>query len=63
MKKSITVNPKPRGRPATGKDPLLAARFPNEAIAQIDEWASAENVSRSEALRRLVQLGLKVRAT
>ena len=59
MSKSITVNPKPRGRPPTGKDPLLAARFPKEAVSQIDAWAKANDTTRSEAIRRLVEIGLK----
>ena len=48
-----------RGRPPTGVDPLVGARFPKEDIAKIDAWAKVEKVSRSEAIRRLVELGLK----
>jgi hypothetical protein len=59
MTKSITDNPKPRGRPATGKDPLLAARFPKDKMALIDAWAKSNDTTRSEAIRRLVELGLK----
>ena len=58
MKKSIKVRPK-RGRPATGKDPLISARFPEELTTAIDAWATANDTSRSEAIRRLVELGLK----
>ena len=58
MKKSITVRPK-RGRPATGKDPLISARFPEVLTAQIDAFATIREISRSEAIRRLVELGLK----
>jgi hypothetical protein len=47
-----------RGRPATGVDPLVGARFPKESIAQIDAWAKANETTRSEAIRRLVELGL-----
>jgi Arc/MetJ-type ribon-helix-helix transcriptional regulator len=61
MKKSITVRPK-RGRPATGKDPLISARFPEELTAQIDNFAKIRELSRSEAIRRLVELGLKTKA-
>jgi hypothetical protein len=59
MKKSISVKPKRVGRPPTGKDPIVGARFPKEAISQIDAWANANNTSRSEAIRRLVELGLR----
>jgi hypothetical protein len=59
MTKSIAVRPKKRGRPATGKDPLVNARMPLSLIKSIDGWA-AKNTdgSRSEAIRRLVELGL-----
>lgn len=59
MKKSISVKPKRVGRPPTGKDPLVGARFPEEAIALIDAWAKANTTTRSDAIRRLVELGLK----
>jgi len=58
MNKSIKVRPK-RGRPATGKDPLISARIPDELTAQIDAWAKENETSRSDAIRRLVELGLK----
>jgi Arc/MetJ-type ribon-helix-helix transcriptional regulator len=59
MKKSIKVAPKKRrGRPATGKDPHIAARMPQDLIAQIEAWAAANDTSRSEAFRTLVELGL-----
>jgi hypothetical protein len=61
MKKPISVKPKRIGRPPTGKDPIVGARFPKEAIAQIDVWAKANNTTRSDAIRRLVEVGLKAR--
>jgi hypothetical protein len=62
MKKSIKVAPKKRrGRPATGKDPHIAARMPSELIADVEAWAVANNATRSEAIRRLVELGLKTK--
>jgi hypothetical protein len=63
MKKSIKVHPKKkRGRPATGKDPLISARVPPEVVASIEAWGVAKGVTRSEAIRRLVELGLTVKA-
>ena len=59
--KSIKVKPKRRGRgrPATGKDPLVGVRLPPQIITQIDTWAKREGVaSRSEAIRRLVDQSL-----
>jgi len=63
MKPSITVKQKKRGRPATGVDPLVGVRFPQGAIDAIDAWAAkaGDDVSRSEAIRRLVDLGLKAK--
>jgi hypothetical protein len=62
MKKSIKVQRKKRGRPATGKDPLLTVRAPKAIIQAIEDWAAKNAVTRSEAVRRLVELGLTVRA-
>ena len=62
MKKSIKVVPKKRGRPATGKDPLLTVRAPAELIAAIDAWAAKERLARSEAVRQLIEAGLKRKA-
>ena len=62
MIRSIKVTPKKaRGRPATGKDPHVTARMPNEMIVQVEAWATANETSRSEAIRRLVELGLRIK--
>jgi hypothetical protein len=59
MKKSIKVTPKKRrGRPATGRDPHVTSRMPQPLIDQVEAWASANDATRSEAFRRLVELGL-----
>ena len=64
MKSTInTVNVKRRGRPATGQDPVSAVRLPSDLTEQIDTWAGKHGAdSRSEAIRRLVELGLKAKA-
>jgi hypothetical protein len=63
MRKSIKVHlKKRRGRPATGKDPLVSARLAQELIDSVEAWASSNRASRSEAIRRLVELGLKTQA-
>jgi Arc/MetJ-type ribon-helix-helix transcriptional regulator len=48
------------GRPATGQIPARSIRLSNELRARIDAWAArqADKPSRSEAIRRLVELGL-----
>jgi hypothetical protein len=67
MKKEI---PKSRGgsrpgagRPATGKDPVRAIRLSDEFLEKVDGWAAkqADEPARSEAIRRLVELGLTVK--
>ncbi|WP_428665078.1 ribbon-helix-helix domain-containing protein [Reyranella sp.] len=58
MAGSIQAQPKKRGRPATGKDPLLTVRAPAQLIEAIDAWATKEGFGRSEAVRRLIELGL-----
>ena len=47
------------GRPATGQDPHFTARLPQEMVDAIEAWATAKGINRSEAVRRLVDLGLK----
>ena len=63
MKKASAVAPKMRGRPAVkgGRDPHIAARMPPALIAAVDAWAEANETSRSDAFRRLVELGLKAK--
>jgi hypothetical protein len=60
MPRSIPVLRKRRGRPPTGQDPVTAVRLPLALKSQIDDWAKRQpdNPSRSEAIRRLVQLAL-----
>jgi hypothetical protein len=65
MAKSIKDIPKKRGRPATGKDPMIGARFPPALTDAVDVWAAKVDggISRAEAIRRLVELGLKTKNT
>ena len=50
---------KPRmGRPPTGIRPFTGARFSKETLNAIDRYAKANQVSRSEAIRRLVEKAL-----
>jgi hypothetical protein len=64
MAKSITAKPKKkrRGRPATGRDPMIGLRAGKELTAAIDAWAERHAVKgRSEAMRLLIELGLKAK--
>jgi ribosome-binding protein aMBF1 (putative translation factor) len=56
------VIPKKPGRPATGRDPVFALRLPNTLRSAIEGWANRQKdkPSRSEAIRRLIELNLKV---
>jgi hypothetical protein len=62
-KKSVGGRRPGSGRPATGKDPVRTMRLSDEFIAKVDAWASAQDdePSRSEAIRRLVEIGLKAK--
>jgi hypothetical protein len=65
MGKSNKVIPKKkRGRPATGKDPVTALRLSPALTDAIEGWAARQHdePNRSEAIRRLVELGLKAKA-
>ena len=62
MAKSNQVVPKKRrGRPATGRDPVTAIRLSQDMRGAVDKWAAKQDDApgRSEAIRRLVELGLK----
>src|SRR5438132_4708837 len=65
MKKSISVNKKSRGRPKKkgGVYPVTAVRLAPALGAEVDKWAGAQTdaPTRSEAIRRLVELGLSVK--
>jgi len=52
-------NPKKRGRPATGRDPMLGFRSPGELTEQIDAYAEENGLPRAAAIRKLVETGLK----
>lgn len=68
MKKALTKNhggPRPgSGRPATGKDPVTAIRLSSELRATVEAWAEMQEkkTSRSEAIRRLVEIGLRTKS-
>jgi hypothetical protein len=65
MKKSISVNKKSRGRPKKkgGVYPVTAVRLPPSLCSDVGKWADSQEgtPTRSEAIRRLVELGLTVK--
>jgi hypothetical protein len=54
---------KRRGRPATGNAPSRTFRLTDEFMGKVDAWAGRQDDTpgRSEAIRRLVELGLTVK--
>jgi hypothetical protein len=58
--RSVTVRKKKRGPPAAAKGTLIGLRLEPGALARVDRWAASQqdDPSRSEAIRRLVELGL-----
>jgi hypothetical protein len=52
------------GRRATGNAPSRTFRLTDEFMANVDAWSAAQDdePSRSEAIRRLVELGLKTKS-
>ena len=65
MGKSIRVTTKKRrGRPATtGKGTQIGERWHPPEIAAIDKWIASqgEEITRGQAIRRLVEIGLKAK--
>jgi hypothetical protein len=51
------------GRKPTGTDPARTIRLSDEFLANVDAWAAQQpdEPGRSEAIRRLVELGLKAK--
>jgi hypothetical protein len=64
MKKSVSVRKKSRRRPKKARrldpaSPVNPVRFSKRLTAQIDKWAESHAIGGSEAIRRLVVIGLK----
>jgi cytochrome c553 len=49
------------GRRPTGHNPSRTFRLSDEFMADLAAWAAANQVTRSEAIRRLVEIGLRVK--
>jgi hypothetical protein len=60
MVRKIKANLK-SGRPPTGRDPAITVRVPKEVLDNVAAWAAkqSDELNRSQAIRRLVELGLK----
>jgi hypothetical protein len=62
-RKEKMVAKKKRGRPATGRGEQIQVRLHPDLMKQLDQWRSRDPdvPNRPEAIRRLMQLGLKFR--
>jgi hypothetical protein len=62
MKRSIKDYPqKRRGRPATGKDPMVGVRMSDDLQEQIRKWSAKQDDDPplATAIGRLVEIGLR----
>jgi hypothetical protein len=64
MKKKTPISKKRRGPAPTGVGKAQLVRIHDKQLAEIDAWAGNQegSLSRPEAIRRLVELGLKAKA-
>lgn len=64
MEKKTVIPQKRRGPPATGKGEPVVVRMQPPQLRALDEWIGKQSPpypSRPEAVRRLVELGLKAK--
>jgi hypothetical protein len=65
MAKSINASAKRRGRPVTtGTGTTIGVRMLDDPLAALDAWIAKQKepeLTRPEAVRRLVELGLKAK--
>ncbi len=63
MAKQETVHPRKRGPAPTGKGTPIQVRLQPEMLTALDRWIDDREteLTRPEAIRRLVELGLKER--
>jgi hypothetical protein len=50
-----------RGNSPPERDPSALTRMPAALMAEVEAWATANDATRSDAIRRLVELGLTAR--
>jgi hypothetical protein len=47
-------------RRRTGLDPISAVKMPEQLTHAVDAWAEAHHLTRSDAICKLIELGLKI---
>lgn len=62
-KKTVGGSRPGAGRPATGRDPVRTMRLSDDFMEKVDNWAAGQedHPGRTEAIRRLVEIGLKAK--
>jgi hypothetical protein len=64
MEKSTNIVKQKRrpGRPVEiDADQFVGLRLPGTLLTQVDKWAEHKEIARSEAIRRLIERGLKAK--
>jgi metal-responsive CopG/Arc/MetJ family transcriptional regulator len=63
MAKRTVITQKRRGPAPTGKGTLIGVRLQPDLLARLDRWASGQDdkPSRPEAIRKLIEAGLKAK--
>ena len=62
VEKDKSIHKKSMGRPPGIKyGGVIPTRFETATVEALDAWAKKNAVSRSEAIRRLVEIGLKAK--
>jgi len=58
---TVSDNKKKMGRPATGVGTMIGVRLQPDQLTALDAWINhqPETLSRPEAVRRLMEIGLK----
>jgi metal-responsive CopG/Arc/MetJ family transcriptional regulator len=60
VKKIVRHNKRRVGRPTeVGADMAIGIRLPAKLLDELDAWAEASKVSRSEAIRELIEMSLE----
>jgi hypothetical protein len=56
----VKGNPNHIARPGSGRDAVSAVKMSEKLTAEVDAWAEAHRMVRSDAIRQLIELGLRV---
>jgi hypothetical protein len=65
MKRQTVITKKRRGPAPTGIGTLVGVRLQPDLLASVDRWGTTQDdlPGRPEAIRRLVEIGLKAKKT